>query len=212
MDCDGTMYMQPDDKFTNLPFWHDIIDRSADVMRKVKPGIVDPRAEVNRIFTQYKGEVSEGFVAEGFCESKEEYFRKTWGRVNTKKYMIEGRLLPGTLDKLVEKDFGLAILSNAPRVWIDHALEELGVARYFWGRVWTGESTERKPTPASFLQVLNQLGIDANDAVMIGDDPTIDILPSNALGIKTIQVNPHNKESVATYSVRNINDIRRILC
>ena len=42
-----------------------------------------------------------------------------------------------------------------------------------------------KPNPGFFEEIVSQLGVKAQDCLMVGDDVELDILPARELGIKT---------------------------
>lgn len=68
----------------------------------------------------------------------------------------------------------------------------------------------RKSEPAYFDFVLADLGIEPNDAVMIGDDLEADVLSANRAGIRAIwfHANPEERDSGSGHPV--IHDLREL--
>jgi len=48
------------------------------------------------------------------------------------------------------------------------------------------EAQAVKPNPKIYITVLNKFGVKAEEALMVGDEPKIDILPPKKLGMKTL--------------------------
>lgn len=94
------------------------------------------------------------------------------------------------LDALRARHLRTAIVSNTPwgssaELWLEelarHALIERVDAVTFCVDVgW------RKPHPAAFLRTLNALGVDAADAVFVGDDPRWDVEGARRAGVRPI--------------------------
>jgi putative hydrolase of the HAD superfamily len=67
-------------------------------------------------------------------------------------------------------------------------LEKLGLQGIFQGLVTPDDCGARKPSPKIFAYALNLLGVQAREALMIGDNFEADIEPAIALGMKTFHV------------------------
>lgn len=57
----------------------------------------------------------------------------------------------------------------------------------------TGELGVWKPEPAAFQAVLDRLGVQAEHALMVGDNEDFDIAPAKALGMQTAWVDPQRR-------------------
>jgi putative hydrolase of the HAD superfamily len=91
-----------------------------------------------------------------------------------------------TLVELMRRGYRLAVLSDAPakQAWL--RLCALGL-HYFFETVITFEDTgERKPHPRPFRKALETLGVNADEALMIGDWPERDMAGAKAVGIRTV--------------------------
>jgi phosphoglycolate phosphatase len=101
----------------------------------------------------------------------------------------EGRgLYPGALELLggLSGDgVALGLCTNKPEPVTRIALDALGITRYFGSVVGAREEVPKKPDPAMLTLVLTQLGIQAGDAVMIGDSAA-DVGVARAAGIPVL--------------------------
>jgi putative hydrolase of the HAD superfamily len=91
-----------------------------------------------------------------------------------------------TLIELMKRGLKLAVISDAPRqeAWLRLCYLQL---HHIFDIVLTHEDTgEFKPNPAPFEMVLEKLGIEPAEAMMIGDWPERDIVGAADLGIRTV--------------------------
>ena len=91
-----------------------------------------------------------------------------------------------TLHTLMRRGLGLAVVSDAPResAWLRLVYLNL---HHLFDHVITFEDTGlRKPDSAPFRAALERLGIQAKDALMVGDWPDRDMAGAAALGIRTV--------------------------
>lgn len=68
----------------------------------------------------------------------------------------------------------------------------------------------RKSAPEYFQSVLTDLGIDAKDAVMVGDDLEADVLSANRSGIRAIWFRENSAERATGVLHRTIHDLREL--
>lgn len=91
-----------------------------------------------------------------------------------------------TLMELVKRGLKLAVISDAPRqeAWLRLCYLQL---HHMFDVVLAHEDTgEFKPSPAPFMKVLGELGIEPSEAMMVGDWPERDIAGASELGIRTV--------------------------
>jgi len=80
-------------------------------------------------------------------------------------------LFPGAaemLNRLVEDDFLLAVATGKGRQGLDLVLKSTGLGPLFH-TTRCADETFSKPHPQMLLQILDELGVDAGEALMIGD-------------------------------------------
>ena len=83
----------------------------------------------------------------------------------------QGRLFPGAqalLQQLSEQGYLLSVATGKGRPGLDRALEETGLGALFHA-TRSADETHSKPHPEMLLQLLDELGVDAGEALMIGD-------------------------------------------
>jgi putative hydrolase of the HAD superfamily len=83
----------------------------------------------------------------------------------------------------------MGILSNSRSDWaIKEITNRLDIAKYFDATVTSAAVGLRKPRPEPFREVLRELGLKADETVMIGNSVEADIAGARPLGFKTIHV------------------------
>ncbi len=80
----------------------------------------------------------------------------------------------------------LALVTNQTTYIQLRKIQRLGIERHFPVVVTSEECGVEKPDARVFQRALSALGVDAADAVMIGDDPDTDIRGASELGISTV--------------------------
>ena len=110
-----------------------------------------------------------------------------------------------TLIQILSRGLKLAVISDAPRqeAWLRLCYLQL---HHMFDMVITYEDTgEYKPSPVPFRMVLDKMGIDAGEALMVGDWPERDIVGAAELGIRTVFARYGDtfgtKESGADYEI-----------
>ncbi len=113
-----------------------------------------------------------------------------------------------TLLTLIKRGLKLAVVSDAPRqeAWLRLCYLQL---QHIFDTVVAFEDTgEHKPSPAPFRKVLEEVGVDPAEAVMVGDWPERDIAGAAELGIKTVFARYGDtfgtKESGADFEINDI--------
>ncbi len=91
-----------------------------------------------------------------------------------------------TLIQLLHRGLKLAVISDAPRqeAWLRLCYLQL---HHMFDMVITYEDTGHyKPSPVPFRMVLDKMGIEAEEALMVGDWPERDIVGAAEVGIRTV--------------------------
>ena len=101
-------------------------------------------------------------------------------------------VLPGvgdTLDYLCNRGYKLAVVSNFSYAAVpEHLLLLFGLDRYFDAVIISERIGYRKPRPAMFQQALRELGVQTEEAVMVGDTQTEDVYGAKKIGMKVYQL------------------------
>ncbi|MHB9145968.1 MAG: HAD-IA family hydrolase [Symbiobacteriia bacterium] len=91
-------------------------------------------------------------------------------------------------------------------------LGRLGLARFFDTLVISAEVGMEKPSPRIFLQALKGLGVNAQDALMVGDDYVNDGMGAWAVGIDPLLVDVFDRFAAGTWPrVLSLADVKTYL-
>lgn len=128
-------------------------------------------------------------------------FRANYDRLqkDTKETPFPGVI--DTLSKLRSSGRRLAIASSRRLVSLTDYLDKLGIKDWFDMIVGADSVTKGKPNPEPVLTVLNALGWDANDTLVVGD-ADVDIMMGNAAGCNTCAVT-YGNGSIASLKAAN---------
>jgi putative hydrolase of the HAD superfamily len=97
--------------------------------------------------------------------------------------------IPEMLQQVRDLDLRMGVLSNARNDWaVREIMERLDLTRYFDAILTSAALGVRKPRPEPFQEMLKLLGIEASEAVMVGNSMEADVAGAVPLGIKTIRV------------------------
>lgn len=99
---------------------------------------------------------------------------------------------PGVADALddLHRRVPLGLISDGDPVIQRTKFDALGLARFFTSVVLSDEHGRhhRKPDPLSFRVALRELGVDAADAVYVGDRPAKDVAGAVGAGLRAVRV------------------------
>ena len=135
--------------------------------------------------------------------------------------MIKERIRPGIL-KLLEtaksKGLKIALASSSERVWIDKFVKIHGIKDYFECYCTADTVKKVKPDPELYLQALEKLSVEANEAIAIEDSPN-GARAAVAAGIPTVVIKNditnqlpfsdghHTIESLADYDLDDLAEL-----
>ncbi|OEH92738.1 HAD family hydrolase [Bacillus solimangrovi] len=119
------------------------------------------------------------------------------------------------LDKLTGT-YQLILLTNgSPELQNEKLTITPEIAPYFDHIIISGAFGRGKPDPTIFEHVLSKAGIDTTDALMVGDNLLTDIKGANAVGMKSVWINRHNKKNETeikpTYEIKSLHELFNIL-
>jgi putative hydrolase of the HAD superfamily len=93
------------------------------------------------------------------------------------------------LEALRARGLKLALVSNtaSPQWLLEPILERQGIIDRVDAVVLSSEVGKRKPHPAIFERALSELGVEAREALFVGDRLDADVLGASRVGMKTVQ-------------------------
>ncbi|OUM96691.1 MAG: haloacid dehalogenase [Thermobacillus sp. ZCTH02-B1] len=119
------------------------------------------------------------------------------------------------LDRLRGRYRLLLLTNGSPDLQREKLAGVPKLAPYFDHIVISGEFGEGKPAVSIFRHALSLLGVGPEDAVMVGDKLTTDILGANRTGIDSIWINRHGLERsgeiVPSYEIRSLRELPSLL-
>ena len=121
-----------------------------------------------------------------------------------------------TLKKLRARGLKLAIITDAPRFQAWSRLFGLKLEKYFDLVIALEDTGRKKPSRLPFKVALRKLGIEPEEAVMVGDSVERDVLGAGKLGMRTVlakygQVWKETKKGKADYEINDIGEILKIV-
>ena len=106
----------------------------------------------------------------------------------SKRYVKKYPGVDKLLTKLKKKGYKLYVLSNAQRAFTIPEMEELDLIKYFDGIAISSDYGLKKPNKDFYLKAMNDFGLAAGTAWMVGNDYECDIRPAKELGLQTIYI------------------------
>jgi len=124
------------------------------------------------------------------------------------------RTYPGVAETLeaLKKQYTLGIVTDAQSAYAVPELQDVGVAEYFSTIVVSGDYGYRKPDTRLFRKALEDLGLEPENAVFVGNDIFHDIYGAQQVGMKAIMFmtmyGDKEREGVnADYVIRNFSEL-----
>ena len=204
-DVDGTFY-KLNNGFRSSSIYREMRQRTiAFLSTTLKISEQKAEEEYERILKEYDQQLSIGFEKE-FNISRTDYFNYAWD-IDPRKHIEENENLQDIF-KIISEKYSIYLVSDAPLVWIKRVNSFFGIERYI-KRICSGESDTRKVFGNRFTELIKELNVLPTDCTMVGDNEKEDILKAKEIGMNTIYVG--DKESVAEFTINNINKIGEIL-
>ena len=91
-----------------------------------------------------------------------------------------------TLARLRSSGLKLAVVTNGPVAWQSRKLQTLGLRDYFDEVLISEAEGVAKPDARIFARALERLGVDAADAMFVGDHPEIDVAGAQDAGLVAV--------------------------
>ena len=121
-----------------------------------------------------------------------------------------------TLQALRAGGYRLAVVSNTPwgspgALWREE-LKRLGLDRWFDAVIFCTDAGWRKPAPPIFRLAVDQLLVEPQDCLFVGDDPRWDLAGPQALGMETCLIDRQGAGLDAGGAcIRNLHELMALL-
>lgn len=210
-DMDGTLYEFQGGSFRNSRLRKKVISNATlYIMEQLGKSRLEAIALMKKIKKEYGENISIA-LEKNFGINRLSYFNRVWDIAPRKYISIDQKSqLKDALESL-GSNFELVLLSDAPRIWINHVLDELGVKHLFGANIFSGEGDKRKALANGFEKVMRALKIRAKDCIAIGDQEETDIVPAKHLGMKTVFISKNRRSDQADYNIKKLAEIKNIL-
>ncbi len=113
-----------------------------------------------------------------------------------------------TLQRL-QKKYDLVLVSNTDGFSIDSVLEKFGLRQYFKEVFLSYEIGKIKTDKEFFPLVLKNLGVQAEECMMVGDSIQSDIIPAQLVGIKAVLLDRRNQRE-AEVKITNLSELENL--
>ncbi len=204
-DLDGTLYELRGGSYQKSRLRRSIFNNARNyIAKKFSKSKIEARQIINAIQEKYGEQISIGLEKE-FGIDRYDYFNAVWD-ISAFGIVKKTRGLRKILLAL-KKNYDFALVSDAPRVWIDNVLKELKVQDIFRDNIFSGEGNNRKEFGNAFSNVARELKINFYDCISVGDQENTDIIPAKKLGMRTIFVHRTKHSSAAHINIKSIIDL-----
>ncbi|ASJ04264.1 MULTISPECIES: TIGR02253 family HAD-type hydrolase [Thermococcus] len=117
-----------------------------------------------------------------------------------------------TLEWLREEGYLLGVVTSGPE-YQRLKLKLAGLLDYFDVVVTRDDVNAIKPEPKIFLYALERLGVDTDEAMMVGDSLSQDVYGAKNVGMVAVWINRDGEKgyNMADYEIRTLHELRKIL-
>jgi len=168
-------------KAGGTPLLMDFYSRSNELYQRTKAKTSCPEVDIAEVFRtlirDLHGEDLAGERLELLCLG---FRAMSVRKVTAKPWAVK------TLAMLKEMGFLLGVVTNSQKLFAVAEMKMTGILDYFDTVVCSSEVGVQKPHPDIFNRALENLGIQASQAVMIGHEPVCDIAGARRLAIPAI--------------------------
>lgn len=208
-DLDGTLYKLNGGSFKKSGIYKKVLEKTETyIVGKLNKTKKEAKLILKTILKEYGESISIG-LEEKFKIDRYVYFNMTWN-IPAKKYIKINSALRSQLIG-IKNNFDLALISDAPRIWINNVLKELKIEDIFTDNIFSGEGDTRKEFGNAFSRIIETLNIKPEYCIAVGDQEGTDIIPAKKIGIKTILINRQAESDVADYTIKDISELKNIL-
>jgi len=132
---------------------------------------------------------------------------------NTKTAIQPFPTVPLTLLKLKQKGYRLYVATNGSSIKQWDKLIRLRIALYFDG-VFVSEEIGQEKSEPFYRKILEKLGAEPQECLMVGDREDADIIPAKKAGIRTVRIlsgKYAGTPSNADFTIKNVSELIPIL-
>ena len=141
--------------------------------------------ELNYVYGKTLDEQMEFFSVEESHKLVEAYKSFYRAHMDERTHLFEG--IKDLLDELAKIDIKMATVTNKGSRGVQHAFDKFGIGKYFDATISADDVSNGKPDPEGIFAVLNRLGVEAEEALFVGDSLN-DISAAKKAGVLSVLV------------------------
>ncbi|MBI4434975.1 HAD family hydrolase [Candidatus Uhrbacteria bacterium] len=208
-DLDGTLYSFRGGSYRRSALRRRVrLNAGRFLMNRLGVTLARARRILGDIERTYGEDVSIG-VERRFSINRREYFRAVWN-IPARGYVTVSPNLRRTIQH-IRRQFDVAVLSDAPSIWVHRVLRTLRIADLFRGRTFTGEGDDRKSFGNAFQRLIVRHHLNPRRCIVVGDQARTDIIPARAAGMQTILLSRHRRSTRGDENIRTIGELESAL-
>lgn len=208
-DLDGTLYELPGGSYKKSPLQRRVLGNAQKYISvRLSKSRVEAGQILNNIQKQYGEQISIGLENE-YGLPRYDYFSIVWD-IPTRGIVKKTNNVRKVLEVL-RKTYDVALVSDAPQVWIKNVLKALSVQDIFFGRIFSGEGNRRKGFSNAFSSIIKTFNVSPSDCVVVGDQEETDIVPAKRLGASTVFIHPTKRSLIADVNIKSIRELLAVI-
>lgn len=213
LDLDGTLYSFKNGSFKKSGIYDAIIKNTKKyIKQKLKVGDKAADSIIKEIIKNFGDSISIG-LEKRYGFDRYDYFNYAWDLPANKYIFYDHNIDLRKIFLKLRKKFKLAVVSDAPLIWVNKVLEKLLIKDIFDKKyLFSGEGDIRKEFNNAFQAIIKKTKIKPSNCVVFGDQLETDIVPAKKVGMKTVYVgNKKQALLIADYVIKSINEIEKAL-
>ena len=204
-DMDGTLYELRGGSYRKSPLRRSVLNNAQKYIAiKLSQSTSSAQRILKNIQKRYGEQISIGLEKE-FKIDRHDYFNTVWD-IPARGIVKKARNSRKTLLALREK-YKLALVSDAPRAWINNVLRELLIQDIFRNNIFSGEGTRRKGFGNAFSSIARSLKTRPYNCIAVGDQESTDIIPAKKLSMYTVFIHPKKRSRIADVTIRSLGQL-----
>ena len=170
--------------------------------------------ELNYVYGKTLDEQMEFFSVEESHKLVEAYKSFYRAHMDERTHLFEG--IKDLLDELAKIDIKMATVTNKGSRGVRHAFDKFGIGKYFDATISADDVSNGKPDPEGIFAVLAKLGVEAGEALFVGDSLN-DISAAKKAGVLSVLVSwtlfheDHYSEFGADFIINKPVDLLKLL-
>lgn len=203
-DLDGTLYQFRGGSFRGSGLQKKVLENALKyIQSKLQKTSPEAQKILREIQRKYGEDISIALEEKYNC-SRKDYFDNVWD-IDAGGIIKEAGPVQNIIESL-NKKYELLLVSDGAEVWIQNALKELGIKKFFLGKILSGDGEKRKSLFNRFDEISVLYNFSPGNIIVVGDQEKTDIIPAKKCGLKTIFVN-QQKSKYANINIKTIRDV-----